>query len=194
MSKVTAALLRRSDCPLFKFHVGADYEEVALALGTGHAFVVDVLLVLPRIAPEAPDVFHAFILDKAEHLSNSWFRVGCQPMEGILSALMVSCYQYTPTAATSPDPAHPQDADASDAPDVVVHQAVQPTIWDFVEACETPHADKASVIRSHLEQTVGKDRAAGVLGETFGTSSRDQFGKKQRIFTIDGKAIRVKKE
>ena len=115
-------------------------------------------------------------------------------MEGILSALMVSCYQYTPTAATSPDPARPQDADASDAPDVVLHQDVHPTIWDFVEACETPHADTAAAIRSHLERAVSKVGAAVMLREAYATSSRDQAGKKQRILSMNGKAIRIKKE
>ena len=183
-------MLRRSDCPLFKFHVGADYEEVALALGTGHAFVVDVLLVLPRIAPEAPDVFHAYVHEKAEPLLNGWFRTGSQGIERILSALIVSCYEHNPIAS------HPRDGPLQ--PAVVPHpakpQEAELTIWDFVEACETPHADTAAAIRSHLERAVGKVGAAEMLREAHGTSSRDQADKKQRILSIDGKAIRIKKE
>ena len=113
-------------------------------------------------------------------------------MESILSALMVSCYQHTPTATTPPGSVSPRDA--SDDPDVAPDEDLHPTIWDFVEACETTAvADKASAIRSHLEQAVGKVGAAEMLRDAYATSSRDQAGKKQRILSLDGKAIRIKK-
>ena len=82
------------------------------------------------------------------------------------------------------DPAVPQPASST--------QEAKLTIWDFVEPCETSHADKAAVIRSHLEQAVGKVGAVEMLRDAYATSGRDQAGKTQRILFMDGKAIRVR--
>ena len=56
--------------------MGADYEEAALALSTGHAFTIDTLLVLPSVAAEAPDRFRAYVLKHAEPLANDWLSTG----------------------------------------------------------------------------------------------------------------------
>ena len=105
------------------------------------------------------------------------------------------CYECRSTYA--PSTPSPQIVPAAVTPTVSPPEKkdrkAQQTIWDLVETCETADADNAATIRSHLGQSVGKVRANELLSDAYATSSRDNCGKKQRIFTIDGEAIRVKR-
>ena len=192
--KITAALFRRSDSPCFRLHVGVDYEEVALALSAGHAFSVETLIVLPRVAAEAPDQFRAYVLEHADPLPNDWFSIGSSSMENVLSALLACCYKFrsvttTPSEAVREEPSEPGTVPPRGIDNLV---KVEPTLWDLVEGCETADASTVTALRTHLEGVVGKEGTVGLLGDVKATSGRDRSSRKQRIFTIDGKAIRIK--
>ena len=92
---------------------------------------------------------------------------------------------------------YPEHDDAPSVPeDVPQHESPGkvhgPTLWDLVETCETADASKVTVVRVHMEEAVGKERASELLACTKASSSRDRSSRKQRILTVDGKALRNK--
>ena len=209
MCTVTVALLKRSDCACFTLHVGEDFAAIASRLGSGHCFSVHPILVLPGVPSDAPDRFSAKIAADILPLENGWFLPGKLSLGCIATGLVASCYGQPPPIDAAPLPlcdpiqqAPPEAEHAGSAEHVASstgHEAdsvecgdpVGPSLFDFVTQCDSADADKASVIRAFLTGVVGKECATQLLAQTWTTSRRLRVAGKQRIFVLNGKALKL---
>ena len=66
-------------------------------------------------------------------------------------------------------------------------------IWNHVESCTGVEADKAAVLRTSLEESLGKTHAQKVLSKTKATVARNSSGHKTRVLQADKKYLRLKK-
>ncbi len=73
MASNPAVLLKRSDGPHFRVHIGNDYEAVAEALSTQQAFSVSPALICPRSSLDTADSVRIAIQTLCKHLYNSCF-------------------------------------------------------------------------------------------------------------------------
>ena len=81
---MTAALLKRSDAPLWRLHVGEDWGSFAEQLGEHHCFDVRPLLVAPSLLPGARERLEAAVQAHGLHVRNGWFEARPEQAAAVL--------------------------------------------------------------------------------------------------------------
>ena len=66
-------LLKRSDGPYFRVHIGNDYEAVAEALSTQQAFAISPILICPCSSLDTAESVRIAIQTFCKPLYSSWF-------------------------------------------------------------------------------------------------------------------------
>ena len=95
-------LLKRSDAPYYKVHLGNDFEAIAETLAVHHAFEVVPILILPRTSPDAVGIVEEAIQTHCLPLRNTWFATASPEIAAgiLLTALRVE--EGTPLFSTPP--------------------------------------------------------------------------------------------
>ena len=92
MSINPAVLLKRSDGPYYRVHVGQDYEAVAEVLSTQQAFAVSPILICPCSSLDTADSVNIAIQTLCKPLQNSWFHA---PSTDIAAIVLLQALSHT---------------------------------------------------------------------------------------------------
>ena len=205
-----ATLLKRSDAPLWRLHIGDDWAAFAEQLCQHHCFEVYPVLVAPSLQPEAQAHLEAASRDM--QLRRGWFKATPeQAMALLLQALPladqpdgpdpISAY-VMPATASQPPPslslgtAPPVGAgekptiaeDEHPAADALMEELVcqsdgggeETSILQFCEPCASRDAARSCEIRAFLRDKVGKAKAKEILSRPTLPLPRIEKGRKTR--------------
>jgi len=202
-----ATLLKRSDAPLYRIHVGVDCIDFVQRMCLDHCFDLTVVLHAPFI-PISEGELTAYIQRLDCHIGKAWFNCSWAQAVAIFGAVLVgpdvhidppcveSAVQIDPPCV---DAAHTimekavddltegTESDGSDDASMV-----DDPIWGFVSPCSTREASKSAAIRSDLVLRLGKDRAVQLLAKATATVVRDSEGKKNRVLRVGERFLKVK--
>ena len=176
-----AALLKRSDAPLYCIYIGVEWASFAEQLGHGHCFEVQPLLVIPSLDPQTQQRFDTHNLGT----NKGWFEESNHE-RALFTFLGLS------TISTN-EPAVSHDHIKSDLDTVCdVDVDIENTLWAYVEPCKTRDATKSADIHAALEKQVGKTQARELLARTKATVAQDSTGKKNRVLRLDGSLLKLR--
>ena len=204
---MAVALLKRSDAPLWRLHVGEDWGSFAEQLGEHHCFDVHPLLVAPNLLPRARERLDTAVQAHGLHCRNGWFEARPEqaaavllqalPCEGQLATsgpVTVDSPPLTPAASPvqpptamelPPFPALDEQTDAEQPSEDYVEPmsdgTVEESILELCVPCATREATRACEIRAFLEGRVGKARARAMLSKAKITVAQDHTGRKNKV-------------
>ena len=210
LATMPATLLKRSDAPLWRLHLGEDWADVAALLCQDHCFDVHPVLVAPRVSPEAAAVLEAAIQALGTYQRNGWF-VG-EPEQAVSVLLQALPVTPPPAVMASPEPAvmaspepatmapaaAPEDtseASASETPPPEPMDSgseVEDPLLEFCEPCGTREASKAADVRATLEYRLGKARARALLSNVKSTVAQDRTGHKNKVLKLGSSLLKLK--
>jgi hypothetical protein len=206
-----AVLLKRSDGPYYRTHMGQDYEAVAELLGSQQAFVVSPILICPCPSLDAVVSMDKAIQTLCTALQNNWFQA---PSTGIASSILLHAMTATPDT-TSPEadtqeetisesikglevkdqpegatnyiePCSTEDAEGSSMANV------PEMLWDHLAPCAAKDASRAADIRTTIIQRLGKTEGKRILSYCTTTVAKDSDGQKKRVLKVHGKLLKLK--
>ena len=93
MSTEPAVLLKRSDGPFYRVHIGQDYEAAAKLLSTQQAFTVCPILIGPSSSLDAANLVSKAIQALCKPLKNNWFEA---PSANIAATILLQALSSTP--------------------------------------------------------------------------------------------------
>ena len=206
LATMPAALLKRSDAPLWRLYLGDDWADVAARLCQDHCFDVHPVLVAPHVSPDAAAVFEDAIQALGTYQRNGWFVAEPeQAVSVLLQALPVSspgpAFMASPEPAVmaSPAPATmapaaPEDtSDASETqPPEESSSEVEDPLLEFCEPCGTREASKATDVRATLEHRLGKAKARALLSNVKSTVAQDRTGHKNKVLKLGSSLLKLK--
>ena len=211
MSTDPAVLLKRSDGPYYRVHIGRDYEAIAEILSTQQAFAVSPILICPCPAVDAVKSVDEAIQTLCTALQNNWFQA---PSTGIASSILLQAMTSTlDTARLDVDMQKEIQSEsvngivAKDMPEEGTNGIessstedaegsstanVDETLWDHVAPCTTKDASKAADIRTTLVQRMGKTESKRILSYCTTTVAKDSNGQKKRVLKAHGQLLKLK--
>ena len=198
MSTEPAVLLRRSDGPFYRVHIGHDYEAVAGVLCAQQAFAVSPILIGPRSSLDAANLVNKAIQTLCTPLKNSWFQA-----PSIEIATIVLLHASRSTLDPEAEDMHgeiPNSTESTPDPKVDNKQAeascntrdLDATLWNYVGPCSSKDASKAAEIRTVLIQKLGKTEGKRILNHCVATVARNSHGQKNRVLKANGKLLKLK--
>ena len=216
MASNPAVLLKRSDGPYFRVHIGNDYEAVAEALSTQQAFAVSPVLTCPCSSLDTADSVRIEIQTLCKPLYNSWFHAPSTDIAAVVLLQALSptfdpevdnAQGETPncTESTTAQQAENTRAESISGLEVGSEQAqvthcaescssenLDGRLWDHVVASCAKDASKAAEIRTVLVQKLGKTDAKQILKSCVATVAQDGHGRKHRVLRADGKLLKLR--
>ena len=220
MSSQPAVLLKRSDGPFYRVHIGQDYEAAAKLLSTQQAFTVCPILIGPSSSLDAANLANKAIQALCKPLKNSWFEA---PSADIAAIILLQALSSTtePEAdrdqtGISNNTAHmpeskvcitqkspdcterSNDLEAGSEQAEFAHCAESCTehlderLWDHVATCSAKDASKAADVRAILTQKLGKINAKRILNSCVATVAKNGHGQKNRVLKANGKLLKLK--
>ena len=102
---MTVALLKRSDAPLWRIHVGEDWGSFAEQLGEHHCFDVHPLLVAPSLLPGAQERLETAVKTQGLYIRTGWFEAKPEQAAAVLLQALPCDSQpatFWPVAVASP--------------------------------------------------------------------------------------------
>ena len=205
LATMPATLLKRSDAPLWRLHLGDDWADVAARLCQDHCFDVQPILVAPCVSPDAAAVLEAAIQALGTYQRNGWF-VG-EPEQAVSVLLQALPVTPPPAVLASPEPAvmaSPATMAAAAPDDTTDASETQPPepmesgseledpLLEFCEPCGTREASKAADVRATLEQRLGKARARALLSNVKYTVAQDRTGHKNKVLKLGSSLLKLK--
>ena len=198
MSTEPAVLLKRSDGPFYRVHIGHDYEAVAGVLCAQQAFAVSPILIGPRSSLDAANLVNKAIQTLCTPLKNSWFQA-----PSIEIATIVLLQASRSTLDPEAEDMHgeiPNSTESTPDPKVDNKQAeascntrdLDATLWNYVGPCSAKDASKAAEIRTVLIQKLGKTEGKRILNHCVATVARNSYGQKNRVLKANGKLLKLK--
>lgn len=211
MSTDPAVLLKRSDGPYYRVHIGQDYGAVAEILSTQQAFAVSPILICPCPSLDAVESMDNAIQKLCTPLQNNWFQA---PSTDIASIILLQAMTSTPDTA-SPEVDMQEGTisesieglEVKDMPEEATNciescstedaegslmANVDETLWNHVAPCTTKDASRAADIRTTLIQRLGKIEGKRILSYCATTVAKDSNGEKKRVLKAHGKLLKLK--
>ena len=191
----TAVLLKRSDGPYFRVHIGNDYEAVAEALSTQQAFVVSPVLICPRSSLDIADSVRISIQTLCKPLYNCWFHA---PSTDIAAVVLLQA--LNPTIDPEVDNTQGESTSGLEvgSEQVQFTQRAESSensdgrLWDHVVVASCAQdATKAADIRSVLVHKLGKTDAKRILKSCVATVAKDIHGQKNRVLKANGRLLKL---
>ena len=200
LATMPATLLKRSDAPLWRLHLGDDWADVAARLCQDHCFDVHPVLVAPRVSPDAAAVLEAAIQALGTYQRNGWFTG--EPEQAV-SVLLQALPDTPPEPAVmaSPEPAMMAAVAPEDTTDASETQPPEPMesgseiedpLLEFCEPCGTREASKAADVRATLEYKLGKAKARALLSNVKSTVAQDRTGHKNKVLKLGSSLLKLK--
>ena len=204
MSTEPAVLLKRSDGPFYRVHIGQDYEAAAKLLSTEQAFAVCPILIGPSSSLDAANLVSKAIQALCKPLKNSWFEA---PSADIAAIILLQALSSTPEPEAdnrqeeSPSPnctEHTQtevDNEEAEAPYCTesCHTGnTDAALWNYVAPCIAKDASRAADIRRILIQELGKTEGKRILSYCMATVAKDSNGQKNRVLKANGTLLKLK--
>ena len=182
-------VLRRTDSELLHVARSDDATKCAAALGSDHAFDVEVAALLPGLGPQLPRV--------QQHLGRPvkgcWYAA---PLPLVLGAVATSMAQPAVPAAPAADmPVGGGGAEAMETGSEEPGAEAEP-LQQYLEPCSIAEADKAADVLRALRERVGKEAAALLLRGARQVTLAGADGKKRRVYKagrVRGEALRLKR-
>ena len=217
MSTKPAVLLKRSDGPFYRVHIGQDYEAAAKLLSTEQAFAVCPILIGPSSSLDAANLVSKAIQALCKPLKNSWFEA---PSVDIAATILLQALSSTtdPEADNRQDSSeegllHPSpnyteptqkemDNEEAEAPNCAGEteschtgdtDATLSPLWNYVAPCVAKDASRASEIRRILIQELGKTEGKRILSYCMATVAKDSHGQKNRVLKANGTLLKLKR-
>jgi hypothetical protein len=196
-----ATLLKRSDGPFFRVHIGHDYESVAKTLSAQQAFAVSPILIGPCSSLDTADSVDEAIQTLCKPLQNSWFQA---PSTDIAAIVLLQALSSTPDPKAenrqeeTPNFAEPmqeeKDSGQAEAPNCTESHTGDgdATLWNYVVPCNAKDASRAAEIRATLIQELGKKECKRILSYCVTTVAKDGQGRKNRVMKANGKLLKLK--
>ena len=198
MSTEPAVLLKRSDGPFYRVHIGHDYEAVAGVLCAQQAFAVSPILIGPRSSLDAANLVNKASQTLCTPFKNSWFQA---PSIEIVTIVLLQASRSTlDPEAEDMHREIPNSAESTPDPKVDNKQAeascntrdLDATLWNYVGPCSAKDASKAAEIRTVLIQKLGKTEGKRILNHCVATVARNSHGQKNRVLKANGKLLKLK--
>jgi len=98
-----ATLLKRSDAPLYRIHVGHDYVAFGQQLSRDHCFEMNVVLHAPRI-PMSEDELTMYIQRLDCHIGKAWFTASWPQAVAIFGSVLLETATQTETPCIESEP------------------------------------------------------------------------------------------
>ena len=210
----TAVLLKRSDGPYLRVHIGNDYEAVAEALSTQQACVVSPVLICPRSSLDTADSVRIAIQTLCKPLYNTWFHAPSTDVAAVVLLQALSptfdpevdnSQGETPNCTESTTALQVENTRAESISGLEVgSEQVQFTqraessenpdgrLWDHVVVASCAQdATKAADIRSVLVHKLGKTDAKRILKSCVATVAKDIHGQKNRVLKANGRLLKL---
>ena len=214
MASNPAVLLKRSDGPYFRVHIGNDYEAVTEALSIQQAFAVSPVLICPCSSLDTADSVRIAIQTLCKPLYNSWFHAPSTDIAAVVQALsptfdpeVDNAQGETPNCTESTTALQVENTRVESISGLevgseqaqVTHCAescssdnLDGRLWDHVVACCAKDASKAAEIRTVLVQKLGKTDAKQIFKSCVATVAQDRDGRKNRVLKADGKLVKLR--
>ena len=216
MSSQPAVLLKRSDGPFYRVHIGQDYEAAAKLLSTQQAFTVCPILVGPSSSLHAANLVSKAIQALCKPLKNSWFEA---PSVDIAATILLQALSSTtdpeadnrqdssdsseeglfPGENPSPNCTEPtqkevdnEEAEAPNCTESCHTGNTDAALWNYVAPCIAKDASRAADIRRILIQELGKTEGKRILSYCMATVAKDSNGQKNRVLKANGTLLKLK--
>ena len=210
MSTEPATLLKRSDGPFFRVHIGHDYEAVAKSLSSQQAFAVSSILIGPSSSLDAEKLVNEAIQTLCKPLKNSWFEAQSTDIAAVvlLQALsstpdpevdreqtgIANNTSHTPESKNDITQKSPDCTERSNDLEAGAENTpkIDERLWDHVATCSAKDASRAAEIRAVLIQELGKKECKRILSYCVTTVAKDSHGQKTRVLKANGKILKLK--
>ena len=203
MSSQPAVLLKRSDGPFYRVHIGQDYEAAAKLLSTEQAFAVCPILIGPSSSLDAANLVSKAIQALCKPLKNSWFEA---PSADIAAIILLQALSSTPepeadnrqeegtTNCTEPTQKEVdnEEAEAPNCTESCHSGNTDAALWNYVAPCIATDASRAADIRRILIQELGKTEGKRILSYCMATVAKDSNGQKNRVLKANGTLLKLK--
>ena len=203
MSTDPVVLLKRSDGPYYRVHIGQGYEAVAELLSRQQAFIVSPILICPCPSLNAVDSIKETIQSLCIPLYNNWFQA---PSNDIASIVLLRSMTPSPDSSSLEDDnkqeesinctesANHMDDEQEEATQCIEScstEDLDARLWAYVAPCGAKDASKAADIRTNLIQRLGKTDAKRILSHCVTTVAKDSHGQKNRVLKVHGKMLKL---
>ena len=204
MSSQPAVLLKRSDGPFYRVHIGQDYEAVAKLLCAQQTFAANPILTGPSSSLDAANLASKAIQALCKPLKNSWFEA---PSADIAAIILLQALSSTPEPEAdnrqeegpSPNCTEPTqkevDNEEAEAPSCTksCHTGnTDAALWNYVAPCIAKDASRAAEIRRILIQELGKTEGKRILSYCVATAATDSHEQKARVLKTSWTLLKLK--
>ena len=202
MSTDPVVLLKRSDGPYYRVHIGQGYEAAAELLSRQQAFIVSPILICPCPSLNAVDSIKKTIQSLCIPLHNNWFQA---PSNDIASTVLLQAMTTPDCTSLEVDVVEASPNYTESIKDLEVDDTQEAThctescstedldarLWAYVAPCSAKDASKATDIRTNLIQRLGKTDAKRILSHCATTVVKDSHGQKNRALKVHGKLLKL---